>query len=56
MGSNTPSSVSVRPSNTRLPNTGEETPTTVGAVSAVMLLGAFALKARRRRKDEEADE
>ncbi|HFI0468369.1 TPA: LPXTG cell wall anchor domain-containing protein [Streptococcus suis] len=39
-----------------MPNTGEETSTTVGAVSAAMLLGAFALKARRRRKDEETEE
>ncbi|HFI0564451.1 TPA: LPXTG cell wall anchor domain-containing protein [Streptococcus suis] len=39
-----------------MPDTGEERIGVAGAVSAAMLLGAFALTARyRRKKDEETE-
>ncbi|HFI0796656.1 TPA: LPXTG cell wall anchor domain-containing protein [Streptococcus suis] len=53
---NYPRSESVGPKSARLPNTGEERMEVTGAVGSVMLLGAFALVAKRRRKkDEETD-
>ncbi|HFU4552383.1 TPA: LPXTG cell wall anchor domain-containing protein [Streptococcus suis] len=53
---NSPSSESASPKLSRLPNTGEERMEVAGAVSAAMLLGAFALTARRRRKKDEETE
>ncbi|HFI0633511.1 TPA: LPXTG cell wall anchor domain-containing protein [Streptococcus suis] len=38
-----------------MPNTGEASSDLAGAVSSALMLGAFALVARRRRKDEEMD-
>ncbi|HFU4491957.1 TPA: LPXTG cell wall anchor domain-containing protein [Streptococcus suis] len=53
---NQPSSETVSPKPARLPNTGETVSNIFGAVSATLLLGAVALKVKRRRKDEEEDE
>ncbi|NRG69744.1 LPXTG cell wall anchor domain-containing protein [Streptococcus suis] len=52
----TSTSESISPKLTRLPSTGEERIEVAGAVSAAMLLGAFALTARRRRKNDEETE
>ncbi|HEL2684771.1 LPXTG cell wall anchor domain-containing protein [Streptococcus suis] len=53
---NQPSSETVSPKPARLPNTGETASNISGAVSATLLLGAFTLKAKRRRKKDEETE
>ncbi|HEL2054971.1 TPA: MucBP domain-containing protein [Streptococcus suis] len=45
-------STPTRPGTTQLPNTGEDSSATAGVIGATMLLGTFALTAKRRRKED----
>ncbi|HFU4452183.1 TPA: LPXTG cell wall anchor domain-containing protein, partial [Streptococcus suis] len=45
-------STPTRPGTTQLPNTGEDSSATTGVIGATMLLGTFALTAKRRRKED----
>ncbi|HFI0039512.1 TPA: LPXTG cell wall anchor domain-containing protein [Streptococcus suis] len=51
--SETPSITPAYISNAKLPNTGEQSSSAAGAIGASVLLGAFALTAKRRRKNEQ---
>ncbi|HEM6303653.1 TPA: LPXTG cell wall anchor domain-containing protein [Streptococcus suis] len=51
--SETPSITPADISNAKLPNTGEQSSSAAGVIGASVLLGAFTLTAKRRRKNEQ---